>query len=66
MLCGRNNYFGKAESKGRRKFGKKYIRIPVRKIRQVSGIKMNNFRVCLGKEIAVKNFARVVKKFSKN
>ena len=46
--------------------GKKYIRIPVRKIKQVSGIKMNNFCVCLGTEIAVKNFARMAKKFSKN
>ena len=46
--------------------GKKYIRIPLRKIKQVPGIKMNNFCVCLGKEMVVKNFAKVVKKFYKN
>ena len=55
----------KQRTRAEESFGKKYIQIPVRKIKQVSGIRMNNFCVCFGKEIAVKNFARVVKKVSK-
>ena len=65
IQCGRNNNFSEAENKSRRKFWEKVIQIPVRKIKHVSGIKMDNFCVCFGKEIALKNFARVVKKVSK-
>ena len=65
MQCGRNNNFSMQRRRAKESLGKKHIRIPVRKIKQVSGIKMNNFCVCLGTEIAVKNFARVPRSFLK-
>ena len=63
---GKTIILAKQRTRVEESLGKKYIRIPVRKIKQVSGIKMKKFDVCLGKEMAVKNFAKVIKKFYKN
>ena len=52
-------------SKAEERLGKDYIRVSLRKVKQVSGIKMNNCFICLVKEMAVKNFAKVIKKFYK-
>ena len=47
--------FQQSRKQGQNKvWGKKYIRIPLRNVKQVSGIKMNNFCVCLGKDMAEK------------
>lgn len=43
--------------------GKTCIYIPHRKVKQACGIIMNSFCLCLGKEMTVKNFTKVVKKF---